>query len=131
MKKILGVVVLTILSGCGGTYPSSSVDDRIKILLSNAQGIKLSYPTCLFCAGFPQKASLTAEQHCKSYNSVAILSSTTEREYFNNVYYYCQPKKATYEEKKDKAKIECADMGFRPGTDNFANCVLKLVSKDF
>ena len=30
--------------------------------------------------------------------------------------------------KIDEAKEECADIGFTPGTDQFAECVLELVS---
>jgi len=132
VKKVLGILILVILSGCGvDSLPSSTIDQKIKVQTSSAQGIQLAYSSCLFCSDFPQRANQAAQFHCKSHNATAVFINRRKSEYYNYDYFICQPKKATYEEKKEKAKKECADMGFRSGTDDFANCVLKLVSKDF
>ena len=132
MKKLLGIVFLVMLSGCGvDSLPSSSIDSKIKVQSSSPNGIQLAYSSCLFCSDFPQRASTAAQDHCQSHNANAVFMYRKKSEFYNYDYFICSAKKVSYEDKKEKAKKECADMGFRSGTNDFANCVLKLVSKDF
>ena len=132
MKKTLSVFALCFLYGCGvGSLPSASNDTAIKIASKSPDTIELVYSSCLFCMDLPQKANDAAQMHCANHNATAIFVKKRKSEFYDTDYFFCAAKKVTYEEKKEKAKKECVDMGFRTGTDDFANCVLKLVSKDF
>jgi hypothetical protein len=132
MRKITPLMFLTLMSlgGCASglqTVPYMSNQSRI-VLKQNA-----IYDT-------PKAAAQTAQNYCSQYGSEAINQGQDISGGYRFFTFDCvnpkakpstfQPPQPTYQPLPivsiDDAKKKCADLGFKAGTEQFGNCVLKL-----
>tara|TARA_R110000787_G_scaffold280092_1_gene390579 strand:+ start:388 stop:819 length:432 start_codon:yes stop_codon:yes gene_type:complete len=139
IRVLLFLLLAFFVQGCAdypnatGVGSSSSGNERLsKIFIqqSNSESIKLKYSSCLFCRDLPQTAMNVAEKHCSGFNKKARFDYQDQSEFWNYDSYFCvgEIKTESFEEKKNAATKQCLDIGFKEGTENFSNCILKLVA---
>ena len=133
MKKILGVIFLSLLlSGCGGGY--SIFNAYIDQENPNGGVIRNHLASSTGQGGIKS----LADSSCTSRGFVdAKLTSTGKAGEFKTHNFKCISKVEKNETQKaeliftikDK-KEQCTAIGFKPATEKFADCVLRLVELD-
>jgi len=133
MKKILGIIVLgLLLSGCGGGY--SIFNAYIDQENPNGGVIRNHLASSTGQGGIKS----LADSSCTSRGFVeAKLTSTGKAGEFKTHNFKCISKVEKNETQKaeliftikDK-KEQCTAIGFKPATEKFADCVLRLVELD-
>ena len=131
MKKfVLSILIGLLLSGY------SYAESNFKIVDKSPIAISFKYYHSTFRGpGRIERARNEAREHCKKHNS-NVMFRGNEQSYGNwqTIHFQCVAKrtnKESYQKKKERAKAECLDFGFKAGTEKFAECVLQLASKNF
>ncbi|MDA8612866.1 hypothetical protein N9L10_02770 [Candidatus Pelagibacter bacterium] len=141
MKKFLILFfLLPILNGCISLPPATNVEgastisgvEKVYVDSKSSEQIRVYYSACAFCFGYAEIAQEVAEKHCSNFNKKARFDYREELSFDNIDQYNCVGvlKVKSFEEKKSDATKQCLDIGFKEGTENFSNCVLRLVAAD-
>ncbi len=149
MKKLLGIVVLSFLL-CSTAYAKIKVK-KLQVLFKDENKIHVVDGT--FGASLKGSGSVAAD-HCSSMGKESVMTnrggqaSELKKFYEDSGYklgiykwvdeFECVEKKIEVVEKQkkidvasmiDKAKDTCKSLGFKEGTEKFADCSLKLYSQ--
>jgi hypothetical protein len=147
MPNILRKIVppfflLALLSGCNLVYVNPNNSSMISV-----------WSSTYFDKGYPS-ASVRAQEYCtKEFSKPAVYTGNKvgcfgcDGGAVNSYFFTCatvysqpaeEPKQQVTEQinpkeskkpqdAKDAAKRNCSELGFKPGTKDFGNCVLKLI----
>ena len=128
IKFFFATIILAFLF-----FTNANADKNFRILLQTPQQLTIKYYHSVYKGpGGLERARSLAYSHCESNGSESMYRGRTKGpDRWRTVRFVCIKKAISYEDQKAKAKSECKDLGFRQGTEKFADCVLKLIAKDF